>query len=103
MSSDIESLVGLVAVGLTLTGAFGIPIIAIITGHQRQTLELDARHRERMSAIEKGVPVPPDPPPAPRKRGSPLLRGLIWLGVGLALVLGRLDNDLHGLYRFGWI
>jgi hypothetical protein len=100
MTPDFKELISLIAVGIPLLGVFTIPIVAILAGHRRQTLELETRHRERMSAIEKGVPVPPDPPPAPRKPGSWLLRGLIWLGVGLALVLGRFDYDLS---RLGWV
>jgi hypothetical protein len=100
MNFDFPDLNGLLAIGITLGGAFAIPIVAIVTGHRRERLELETRHRERMSAIEKGVPVPPDPPVVPRKPSSPLLRGLIWLGVGLALVLSGLNYDL---YRLGWI
>jgi hypothetical protein len=100
MNFSFDDLAGLLAVGIHLAGAFAIPIIAILTGHRRQTLELETRHRERMSAIEKGAPMPPDPPPVPRKPSSPLLRGLIWLGVGLALVASRINYDLS---RLGWI
>jgi hypothetical protein len=77
-----------------------IPIIAIWTSHRRQLQEVEARHRERLAAIEKGLPVPPDPVAPPRKVGSPLLRGLVWLGVGLALVYGDVNWQLS---RIGWI
>lgn len=77
-----------------------IPIVAIWTGHQRQIREVEARHRERLAAIEKGLPVPPDPVPPPKKVGSPLLRGLVWLGVGLAIVYSRIDDEFS---KLGWI
>ena len=59
--------------------------------------ELDNRHKERMAAIDKGLDLPPDPVveqaavaerlTVRRRAGSNyLLRGLIWLGVGIALV-----------------
>jgi len=53
--------------------------------------EIDSRHQERMAAIEKGLELPPEPhveaaQMAPRARY--LLRGLIWLGVGLAITFG---------------
>jgi hypothetical protein len=107
MNLNFHDLTGLLSVGIPLAGAFAIPIVAIITGHRRQTLKLETRHRERMSAIEKGLPIPPDPvsvpadlPPTPRTPGAVLLRGLIWLGVGLALVFSQLNDDM---YRLGWI
>src|SRR5690348_8607435 len=55
---------------------------------------------------------PPPPPyaydpyaPRPRRRQDParyLLRGLVWLGIGLALSFGRGPWDT-GLGQFGWI
>jgi hypothetical protein len=77
-----------------------IPIVAIWAGHQRRMREVEGRHRERLAAIEKGLPIPADPPPQPRRQGSPLLRGLIWLGVGLAIVYSRVDDEFC---RLGWI
>ncbi len=52
--------------------------------YKRQEL----RHRERMTAIEKGAPIPEEPPERPPVPWSPrvyLLRGLIWLFTGLGL------------------
>ena len=46
------------------------------------------QHSERMAALEKGVPLPPDPPSG--KMLGPkayLLRGLIWLSIGLGIVM----------------
>jgi hypothetical protein len=79
-----------------------VAIVAVVTGHQRRIRELDHRHQQRMAAIEKGVDLPADPPTEfrPRTPGSPLLRGLIWLGVGLALVFNHIDYDLE---RLGWV
>jgi len=79
-----------------------VAIVAIITGHQRRSRELEQRHQQRMAAIEKGVDIPVDPPTEsrPRTASSPLLRGLIWLGVGLALVFGHIDDELE---RLGWV
>ncbi len=88
-------------------------IVAIVTKHRRQMQELDNRHRERMAAIEKGLDLPPDPvvertAAAERSRGyrragsDYLLRGLIWLGVGIALSVS--DNFFGtGNRMFGWI
>jgi Domain of unknown function (DUF6249) len=100
MAGMLHEMTGVLAVALPLLMVIIIPTVAIWTGHQRQIREVETRHRERMAAIEKGLPVPTDAPPRPRKPGSPLLRGLIWLGVGLAIVFCRLDDELS---RLGWI
>src|SRR4029077_3571884 len=68
--------------------------------------EIDSRHQERMAAIEKGLELPPEPHPeatqmAPRARY--LLRGLIWLGVGLALTFGGRDCLRAPMGGSGWI
>jgi hypothetical protein len=85
--------------------------IAIIAWHRHKLRELDQRHKERMAAIEKGLEVPADHPvtePAGngRQRVQPryLLRGLVWLGIGLALTLGRRDEFAWGMSTgWGWI
>ena len=92
----------------------GMIIITILSRHRRQMQELDHRHRERMAAIEKGLDLPPDPVVVDRERDAErarryrragsdyLLRGLIWLGVGVALsVSGSFLGS--GNRTFGWI
>jgi hypothetical protein len=88
-------------------------IVSIVTKHRRQMQELDNRHRERMAAIEKGLDLPPDTVGdrvvvgermrGVRRGGSDyLLRGLIWLGVGIALSAS--DSFFGtGNRMFGWI
>jgi len=61
-----------------------IPIFAIYF-HHKEELE---RRKERMLAIEKGVELPPEPTPQPTTPLDYLRKGLICLGVGLALTLG---------------
>ncbi len=77
--------------------------------------ELDQRHKERMAAIEKGLdPYPGQAdPPLPelpvRAAGSDrlpsrfLLRGLMWLGVGLAVALSSGVNGVRWSAFLGWI
>jgi hypothetical protein len=109
-SGEIWILIPLVSIILGV----GMTIITILSRHRRQMQELDNRHRERMAAIEKGLDLPPDPaggdrdraPEIPRRQrrgGSDyLLRGLIWLGVGIALSVS--DNFFgSGNRTFGWI
>jgi len=86
--------------------------VAIVTKHRRQMRELDNRHRERLAAIEKGLDLPPDPVAeqaaavaersiARQRDGSRyLLRGMIWLGIGLALTA---SNELLGDRTYGWV
>jgi hypothetical protein len=90
---------------LAITVSLGALIVWIVTWHRRKMHEIDSRHKERMAAIEKGVDLPPEPPPpeqvAPHSRY--LLRGLVWLGVGIAIKFGGhqwLDRPLGGA---GWI
>lgn len=72
---------------LVLTAA-GIIIWSLNIRYRRQEL----RHKERMSALEKGAQLPAEPaetPPAPWSPRVYLLRGLIWLfsGIGLSTFL----------------
>jgi len=108
MSHD-ESLTAVMAMLIpiiSVTVSLGALVIWILVAHRRRVHELDCRHKERMAAIEKGLELPPEPPvePAPMApRGRYLLRGLIWLGVGLAITFGGSDW-LHGpMGGSGWI
>jgi len=91
---------------LSVTVGLGALIIWILVGHRRKVREIDARHAERMAAIEKGFDLPPESLPQPAQtppRARYLLRGLIWLGVGLAVTFG-----VHGPFgtqagSIGWI
>ena len=92
---------------LSVTVSLGALIVWIVVWHRRRMHEVDCRHKERMAAIEKGVDLPPEPLPQPEQmppRSRYLLRGLTWLGVGLAITFGG-----HGLLvappigGVGWI
>lgn len=92
---------------LGVTVSLSALIVWIVAWHRRKLHEADCRHKERIAAIEKGLELPPDPLPQPERmppRSRYLLRGLIWLGVGLAITFGA-----HGLLTlppltgFGWI
>src|SRR6184192_4562356 len=91
---------------LTVTVSLAALIVWIVMWYRRRVHEIDCRHKERMAAIEKGLELPPESLPQPAQmppRSRYLLRGLIWLGVGLALTFGG-----HGWLRApmggsGWI
>jgi hypothetical protein len=103
----------------------------LVLWHRHRLRDLEMRHLERMAAIQQGMEPPDLPPPPPgafpppppagayppppypypyppprRMRGHDparyLLRGLVWLGIGLALSFGRGPWD-SGLGQFGWI
>ena len=112
MDVDFNSAIGVLVPLVSVTLGIGMIIVSILVKHRRQMQELDNRHKERMAAIEKGLDLPPDPlteqVKAVRRLDSSgpgsryLLRGLIWLGVGLALALS--GNFLGSGYRaYGWI
>ena len=57
--------------------------------------EMEALSRERVAAIEKGVPIPerkPEPPKPPQRAGHPLKPTFATLAVGLALLFGLPPN-----------
>jgi hypothetical protein len=85
----------------------GALFLWILQWHRRKVRELDSRHKERMAAIDKGLlDLPPEPPPQPAyipTRDRYLLRGLIWLGIGLAIVFGIHDLFDSQIGKIGWI
>jgi hypothetical protein len=65
--------------------AVAIIVLSLNFRYKRQEL----RHKERMTALEKGAELPADPVERPRVPWSPrvyLLRGLVWLFTGIGLV-----------------
>ena len=67
---------------LAVTGGVLIAITAVIIGGRKKDLE----HRERIAAMEKGIPLP-EPPPERRKPVHSIRRasGLVMAGIGLSL------------------
>ena len=101
MSTAMALLIPIVTVSVSL----GALIVWIVVSHRRRMHEADCRHKERMAAIEKGLELPPEPFAQPKQmlpRSRYLLRGLIWLGVGLALTFGAHWSAVP-LTGSGWI
>src|SRR5256885_1646886 len=91
---------------ISVTVSLGALIVWIVVWYRRRKHEIDCRHKERMAAIEKGLELLPESPPQPEQmppRSRYLLRGLIWLGVGLALTFGVHDRFGSQTGSFGWI
>ncbi|MGH8264770.1 MAG: hypothetical protein ACRETU_11715 [Steroidobacterales bacterium] len=89
---------------LGITLSLATAMLFILVRHRSNALELEHRHKERMAAIDRGLDLPMDPVnPATPARPPYLLRGLVWLGVGVAVVAGMrplLDSDASSI---GWI
>jgi hypothetical protein len=93
-----------------------IPVAAIISNYRRRKHLFELYHQERMAAIAKGVDLPPLPddlladgePERPRVKSprDSLLKGLVWLFVGLGIVAALFgiegpDTALLGLIPAG--
>src|SRR5438045_1711231 len=89
-----------------VTIRLGALIVWIVVWYRRRKHEIDCRHKERMAAIEKGLELPPELLPQPEQmppRSRYLLRGLIWLGVGLAITFGGRNWLQAPMGGSGWI
>jgi hypothetical protein len=92
-----------VAVFIPITGLLGgvlIAVTAVVMNGRRKELE----HRERILALEKGLPVPaPTVEPERPKYSSRRASGLVMTGIGLALTIaltaeeGFSDGGVWGL------
>ena len=102
LTSAMALLIPILSVAVSL----GALIVWIVVWYRRRMHEVDCRHKERMAAIEKGLDLPPESLPPPEQlppRSRYLLRGLIWLGVGLAITFGGHDWLRAPLGGSGWI
>ncbi len=105
-NENLSSAMALLIPILSVTVSLAALIVWIVVSYRRRMHEVDCRHQERMAAIEKGLELPPESLPQPeqmRPRSRYLLRGLIWLGVGLAITFGGHDWLRAPLGGSGWI
>lgn len=97
MNEDVVAVfIPIVAIIMSLS----IPIVFAIVDYRRRRDIVEANHRERMAAIERGMELPALPESfyqsiKPARRSSYLLPGLIWLfiGIGLYVALGAVAGD----------
>jgi hypothetical protein len=80
--------------------SLSIPIVFAIVDYRRRRDIVDANHKERMAAIERGMELPALPESfyqliKPARRSSYLLPGLIWLfvGIGIFIALGAIAGE----------
>jgi hypothetical protein len=97
---------------LSIILGIGIATLAIVLNYRKRKEIFALYHQERMAAIEKGVECPPWPDrlladdaasPSPRRH---LLKGLVWLFIGLAVTVAvyatfDLSHALFGLIPVG--
>lgn len=85
---------------VAILGTFAIVIVAIVVEGRKK----EAIHRERMFALEKGLPLPE----LPEKQEKPVYSsrrawGLVWFGLGLALTIALAVNpDSAEVNAWGW-
>ena len=89
MNEDVVAVfIPIVAIVMSL----GIPIVYQILDYRRRRDVVEAHHKERMAAIERGMDLPALPeafysPLDRNKRPRHLLTGMIWFFIGVALFL----------------
>ena len=87
MDEDVVAIfIPIIAIIMSLS----IPIVFALVDYRRRRDIVEANHKERMAAIERGMELPPLPESlfeAPRTDRRPryLLGGMIWLFVGITL------------------
>jgi hypothetical protein len=89
MNEDVVAVfIPIVAIFMSLL----IPIVYAITDYRRRRDIVEAHHKERIAAIERGMEIPPLPedffkPLEKNDRPRHLLTGMIWLFVGITVAL----------------
>ena len=99
MLSDVMgALIGLV----TVSGLLLLVLIVVIMDNRTRRMRVKLLHEERMMALEKGLPVPMDYQDGISRKRRPYVRGLVFLGIGVAMLFwygmaADGDNDLGGM------
>lgn len=97
MNEDVVAVfIPIVAIIMSLS----IPIVYAIVDYRRRRDIVEAHHKERLAAIERGMELPALPESfyqslKPARRSSYLLPGLVWLfvGIGLFIALGAVAGE----------
>ena len=97
MSEDVVAVfIPIVAIVMSLS----IPIVFAVVDYKRRRDIVEATHKERLAAIERGMELPALPESfyqsvKPARRSSYLLPGLVWLfvGIGIFIALGAIAGD----------
>jgi len=90
---------GLLIGALGIVMGCAIPIVAITLDFIKRKRFMELAHQQRMAAIEKGIDLPPlsmallEENRGYRRRSSSLLRGLVWLFMGLGIMVALYARD----------
>jgi hypothetical protein len=88
---------------------FGLPVAALIVwmtlNYKKRLRLMDLNHKERMTAIERGMELPPlnlelidGRSVNPKPRRTSLLPGLVWFFVGLSVLISTRSFDEHASF-----
>jgi len=101
MDEDVVAVfIPIVAIIMSLS----IPIVYAIVDYRRRRDIVEAHHKERLAAIEKGLDIPPEPvEPENGKKSSALRSGLIGLFVGVVLYFALAEVAGSDIALFGLI
>jgi hypothetical protein len=81
-----------------------IMVILIVYFVSRESAKKDKlRYEISMKALELGQPLPESFFDEPKKKTSRLQSGLVWLGVGIAIVIASYVVDIEKMFLFGII
>lgn len=98
-----EDLVALLIPIFGIVFGVGVAIVAIIAGHREKLKRAEHRHRERITALEKGIELPPDADPEQGKRTGSLKSGLAGLFLGVVLYFAIREVTDNEVAIFGLI
>lgn len=82
---------------------FIMVILIVYFASRESTKKSKQRYDISMKALELGQPLPQSFFDEPKKRTSRLQSGLVWLGVGIAIVIGSFVLSKENLFLFGII
>ncbi|MFZ5433859.1 MAG: DUF6249 domain-containing protein [Calditrichota bacterium] len=100
----MEGIIALFLPIIAIVGSFTVILVIVLAVLNNRRARLEMLHKERMMALEKGLPVPMDYSDSQSRR-RPYVSGLIWAGIGIALVIwgslsGESDMNAWGLIPF---
>jgi Domain of unknown function (DUF6249) len=106
--NDLKHILPLMIPIIAIVMGIGIGMLAIYLDYRKKRDLLELHHKERLAAIERGMELPPLPAALLQSErvvrhavpGDYLRRGLLWLGVGLAIA--ALLGTNYSIERATW-
>ncbi|HEY3294713.1 MAG TPA: DUF6249 domain-containing protein [bacterium] len=89
---------------ISIAGTLAVILIIVLAQIRNRRARAEMLHKERLLAIEKGIPIPPDYlETGDNKKRRPYVGGLVWAAVGLGLLIWGIIGEDHDLNGFGLI